>query len=377
MNPRFDPELLDRLEQLLDGELEPGDPIEQQLLQDPALRQLHMKLALERASLREALKLHAAEEAPRSVRLAGIRRRTAQRHRRTVGNGLLWMLSVAAAFIAVAALYLWSRQTTVPGRTGRTKTLAAREESEPKAALPARHTTDHPNAPVTADAHVHPAHDDGSEPTTNDQQLETAPQNDTEEDHPAIELAEISPTPAKQEIAAEQTPEPTASEHFTALRQPTRVETQTTRPLGRVANVMGGVFYRRGGSEKWFKGVEGTHLMPGDAVDTRAGMMSAELENGAAVCFNRRTIAVLGTDDIRVDSGEVYCDIHGRKKPFDIVTENGTVRHIGTAFSVKITPVGTVVTVAEGKVEVSNAQGKVEIQAGYQVNIYLSLASLE
>lgn len=85
------------------------------------------------------------------------------------------------------------------------------------------------------------------------------------------------------------------------------------------------------------------------------------LADGSNVVVNSRTRADItytkASREVDLKSGEAFFDVaHDPNAPFRVNTPNGTVRAVGTAFSVKILNGETRVLVTEGRVEVKGAQ---------------------
>ncbi len=83
------------------------------------------------------------------------------------------------------------------------------------------------------------------------------------------------------------------------------------------------------------------------------------LDDGSTLILNTNTnITVTFNRDqrlVKLNRGEVYFDIEtDQNRPFDVLTSSGSVRVVGTQFSVFDTKQDVIVTVVEGKVSLSN-----------------------
>jgi hypothetical protein len=72
---------------------------------------------------------------------------------------------------------------------------------------------------------------------------------------------------------------------------------------------------------------------------------------------------------VTLADGEAYCSILPGTTGPDVVTGHAEVRHVGTSYSVKVTPTTTTVTVEKGRVSVVNKKGSGEVTAGHQVKV--------
>ncbi len=83
------------------------------------------------------------------------------------------------------------------------------------------------------------------------------------------------------------------------------------------------------------------------------------LEDGTVVTLNTDTQLRIDLQSNKrlayVDKGEVFFSVQkDNKRPFDVITQSGTVRVVGTQFSVHNTGADAVVTVIEGKVALAS-----------------------
>jgi transmembrane sensor len=87
------------------------------------------------------------------------------------------------------------------------------------------------------------------------------------------------------------------------------------------------------------------------------------LADGSLVTLATRSVvtAALGKDQraITLEAGEAYFEVaHDTARPFIVASGQGQVRAVGTAFDVRQLASGAVVTVSEGVVRVSDADGR-------------------
>jgi len=76
------------------------------------------------------------------------------------------------------------------------------------------------------------------------------------------------------------------------------------------------------------------------------------------------TAEVMGRDALRLDRGEVWCEVRPGSGRFEVTTPHSTVVVVGTAFGVRLVGDSTVVIVTSGKVQVGNPQGSVNVGLG-------------
>lgn len=195
---------------------------------------------------------------------------------------------------------------------------------------------------------------------------------------------EVTEQPKLEEVAPEREPERVAEVPSESRQAPKVAEKpadaqpsimETERPVIRLALIAGSIYHKRKGAEKWSKvtkAAEGMYLERGDSLDTRSGRARIELEGVGSVCCNRNTWLAFNESGCRLHKGEVCCDLAGKKVKtmrFEVASASGVVRHLGTRFSVKVTPAGTTVTVADGRVEVENEKGRAEVEGGFQLRV--------
>ncbi|HHN46828.1 MAG TPA: hypothetical protein ENN09_05235, partial [Planctomycetes bacterium] len=272
--------------------------------------------------------------------------------RRSSSSSLSWLapLAAAAAVIIIAAL-LHMERTPKSANISPADAVAVTVDQDVRA------------VPAQRDVPIRP------EPRTAARPSAPIPQTPVPDETEADDGVEDFPDDAPVFYAERGISLP--DEASTTLEPPEDIathKTETVLPVGRLAYIEGPVYYRRKGGTSWFRAIEGIHLGPGDTVNTRFGRASVEIADGDTVFFNRNTTADVHASAITLIGGEIYCSLEGTKK-LEIISENSSVRHIGTRFSVKVTAGGTVVAVESGKVEVSNEKGTATVEEGYQVRV--------
>lgn len=151
--------------------------------------------------------------------------------------------------------------------------------------------------------------------------------------------------------------------------EPADTEEETVAPVGRLTLVNGRVYYRQPDAQNWFEALDGLHLLPGSMLDTRAGRAVVRLESGVFIYVNERTTVRVAAAYLKIEHGELACDTTLATTRITLRTSDGTAVHVGTRFSVEVTPADTTVTVVEGRVKVENEQGAVVVPAGHIVTV--------
>ncbi|MBN1809909.1 MAG: FecR domain-containing protein [Planctomycetes bacterium] len=346
---KIDAAELEYLEKLLDGELDPGDPIEQRLLNDSALRRVYRRLAVERCAFREALKLHAMEDALEAgMRKAPTSERRMARRGRSARRSIMWLLSLAAAAAVLAGVFILSEKPE-----GRIRPDGRQVARHPIIEIPPINTAVE-DAPIPGGEDLVVIEDlaPQAEGPEGDVDLAGIPET-LPEDYPADGLLES---------------EPVIAEHAAPIVDVGETRTATAGPVARMTNIGGTVSYRRG-EGKWFKASAGVRFLEGDSVYTRSGQASIAFADGTILLSARQTMVTFGSAGIRLGRGEIYCVPAPRSGAFSVDTPDGTVRHLGTRYGVNAMAYGTTVTVEEGKVQISNEKGLVDLGEGYQCRI--------
>jgi ferric-dicitrate binding protein FerR (iron transport regulator) len=147
-----------------------------------------------------------------------------------------------------------------------------------------------------------------------------------------------------------------------------------TTDVATVTRVEGSADVRRGAQGSWEPIARGTVVRAEDAVRTRsASRMALSRKDGLEVRLDvNAALAFDGASRARLENGRVYVDA-GRgdtaAKAFSLETSLGAVRHVGTQYSVRLTPAELNVAVREGSVEIQRGSEPVVAEAGELVSI--------
>lgn len=358
MEKQYDPEIIERLERLLDGELPPGDDIEKQLIDDEKLRKLYLKLAFERAAFREALKLHeeSAESLPADTRSTRRTRRIIRRHRRPVQAGLLWAVAAAAAVIVVAGLYFWSQ----------------RQEGGPAPETPGMVLVDETDSAVRRDGVD--LVQDLEEPDIVivdkvDDHIEVSPPEpefaEVLDEPPMVTVPPTGMVAEKQEIV-------TPAADLAKSEEPAP-ETATTRLAARVLGVDGALFRLVDGRQQVLK--EGQWLVFGDEIVSRSATAVLSFGRAGRLVLGRYSQVKFETAErtavgMNLADGRVYVEWSPADGALTVNTAVGKVEVLGTSFAVERHAGYDRVLAEKGRVRVSAGDESAEISGGEGVSLY-------
>lgn len=120
--------------------------------------------------------------------------------------------------------------------------------------------------------------------------------------------------------------------------------------------------------------VAGTRLAAGQVIHTGAEGRLALDYAGYDLRLNRNTVLALASDGVTLRRGEIYASDEGRgseQRQLQVHTALGTIRDIGTQFTVSVSPGETVATVRRGTVllETGQAQYRNEAASGSATRI--------
>lgn len=290
-----------------------------------------------------------SEEARRKGARVSTRKRPAAVRRRW--HFLPYVAAAAAAAVVLGLLFL------LPGVGGvggdRTDGLAVSPEDRPAAqeTSEARQPENEPGKP---------------EGLSVDERIEIVAAPEPE----SVEIDEIPTGFSGERVArTEDTNDPeTAGEPELAAEPDTHATMDTTRNPASVGFVRGKARYRRRDGAKSFQVIDGIRFGPGDSLDTLLGAVRIDFEGAAVFCGKGVRLSFVPSG-LRVEDGEIVCDVSGGADRLGVLTADGVVRHIGTRFSVKVLPGETVVTVAEGEVELETTAGKARLSEGLQAEM--------
>ena len=139
-----------------------------------------------------------------------------------------------------------------------------------------------------------------------------------------------------------------------------------------VARTNGSVEYRRGADGVWQTLASAARLQRGDKVRTSTtGRAALRREDGLEVRLDAATALTFETADAtRLEAGRIYVDA-GQAAPragaFQVATEFGDVRHVGTQYSVAVADDALAVAVREGSVVFEGDAKTILARAGERV----------
>lgn len=104
----------------------------------------------------------------------------------------------------------------------------------------------------------------------------------------------------------------------------------------------------------------------GDTIQTALESRSiVHLEGHSEVLVGARSrLVFIGPRTVKLELGRAYFDIHPGRKDFEVLTPNGEVMVLGTAFAVEVEARQTRVTVTRGVVQVSSQDQKAKVTSG-------------
>ncbi|MDQ1302367.1 MAG: transrane sensor [Pseudomonadota bacterium] len=145
---------------------------------------------------------------------------------------------------------------------------------------------------------------------------------------------------------------------------------QPATPLATLSRVSGAV--EAGSDGDWQPAVVRQALGAGQAIVTGPqGRAALRLRDGVSLRLDTDTrVALLTPERIVVTRGAVYLDAgrgSGSADPLLIESRFGTTRHLGTQYEVRVAPDAMLVSVREGRVEVSGTGPVTQADAGEQV----------
>lgn len=120
-----------------------------------------------------------------------------------------------------------------------------------------------------------------------------------------------------------------------------------------------------GGSETTLRA--GQRLTSGSMVSTGDDGHLALTYGSHELRLNRRTRLRFADGRIALEAGEIYAsdrEAQGPRHPLRIATRHGTVRDVGTQFTVAVFPDQTVTTVRRGAVLIDTGRGELRAEAG-------------
>jgi hypothetical protein len=141
-----------------------------------------------------------------------------------------------------------------------------------------------------------------------------------------------------------------------------------------VARTTGPVEYRHGAEGAWQPLASAARLQRGDEVRTSTtGRAALRREDGLEVRLDAATALTFETaDTTRLEAGRIYVDA-GQAAPragaFQVATEFGDVRHLGTQYSVVLAHESLAVAVREGSVVVEDDAQPVIARAGERLTV--------
>ncbi|MBS0365374.1 MAG: FecR domain-containing protein [Proteobacteria bacterium] len=147
--------------------------------------------------------------------------------------------------------------------------------------------------------------------------------------------------------------------------------------VGRVVRVLDGGAERRSG---WFHHQQlrtGDLVRSADQLATRGGSIAIVLTAGPALRLAQDTrlrLADRGGEDVELETGRLYLDVPvgtARSAAVRVVTREGTIEHVGTAYEARVTGDSLRVRVRAGRVRFTPAagggQGQVLVEAGTEI----------
>ena len=142
-----------------------------------------------------------------------------------------------------------------------------------------------------------------------------------------------------------------------------------------VAVAAGDVRVTSGWLDRWHDVATGQALLEGQTLETGAGGRGAlSLPGGISARVDRGSrLIVAAADRLELERGTIYVDSGQAPTPavpLAVVTPNGTVRHVGTQYEVRLLPAGVRVSVRDGTIEWRSSGGDLERSgAGEQLTI--------
>lgn len=151
--------------------------------------------------------------------------------------------------------------------------------------------------------------------------------------------------------------------------------TTPAQAVGTVALATGGMHAKSGRFGRWERAVPGEPVKTGQTLATEpTGRGAITLAGGISARLDQATrIRVAAADRLVIERGAVYVDAGAdaaAATPLEIVTAEGSVRHLGTQYEVRVLDGGVRVRVREGMVEWRTAAGPATSgRAGEQLTI--------
>lgn len=363
------------IDKYLDGVIEPEDVrILNRLLEtDPEAAGQFVEAAVTHGLLREeagarmkaSLGAETTPEMSRQSVADSRRRRPVTRRAFTAGRrrmNLAWIvpLAAAAAIIVIAFGFLYRPEWSEPSRAAADSSEKDQQLSSYRVSGGAEDTASHVDSarPASAVSEERPGPE---RPPERFEVVDTVPAVRKAADR----LVEVEPLQIPEWPGPIEQPSEQLVDDGVPPVAPVSNEAETSRPVGRLIAVDGNVYYRRESGDRWFKGSEGIYLQAGDVLDTWFGGAQIEMGEGFLVVCRRKTVTWFGEGQVRVRRGELYCQAGPQSGVVKVVTDDGTVQHLGTKFVVRVGASGTTVVVGEGSVEVSNEEGKVTVEEGH------------
>jgi len=149
-------------------------------------------------------------------------------------------------------------------------------------------------------------------------------------------------------------------------------------PAGAVATValaVGDVRATAGWLDPWNGLDDGEPLLSGQTLETDAdARVALAFPGGVSVRLDRGSrLVATSADRLVLERGSLFVDAGPEPGPdsrLDVVTREGTVRHVGTRYEVRLLDTGTRVRVRDGVVEWDSGDGSVEhSRAGEQITV--------
>ncbi len=145
--------------------------------------------------------------------------------------------------------------------------------------------------------------------------------------------------------------------------------------IGSMTLAAGEVRARSGRFDSWRPVAAGQVLTVGQVLETgSAGRSALTLPGGVSARLDHDTrLTLASAGEIVLDRGALYIDAGPATSAatrLDVITQSGSVRHVGTQYEVRLTGSGVRLRVREGRVEwQSNAGGIEQSAAGQQLTI--------